>query len=934
MKRKVRKVISFILVVVLTLTSGMSAYTKDAGADDGDAALSGTLAYICFADNDDSVRIYASDSAGSSPAKVTGEGTYDVSFDVKGAGYEFVNGIKYMAVGIDNGENLFPGYSVRINSVTLKTITDADIPQPGLTTEPASTPGTEPSGTPGTESLATPGTKPIAESGEEAMTELGEEAMQKDEPGLGTEPSAEPVSVIFNTTGKEVTYGVDGSTRCDLYSVSDNWDEVSARTPSGNLEGASSQVIPGEYIGVITQKIVSVSVNFDYIKPAKVQVEPVLTPLPAEDDNLSAISVQPVKKYTFNNSDGIELYGDAGISAGVLDLPSPSGNTYAKISGLAGADFSQGITLTADIYVTGNEYDMPVFSFNSSSSGKIYSFSSAFKSYGYYSGIANDNSLLTDPYSANWYSKKVNKNRWDTVTVTITDSETVIYLDGIEIQKSNGDTELKKILSLADDNYLGKWYTGTSGNGFSGKIDNVAIYNTALASKDIKKLSQKNGTYGTEAFRAEPLTVSVNDTSHNVMDGDTVDLAAYAKGGPSSEYIYQWYYMDAKTRTEHTINSATTGKIQLNASTDMNNRYYYCQVKSGSEKVTTDNIYIYVGSKIYYNANGGSNAPSMQTKSYGKSVKLSLSEPYRNGYTFRGWSLSDSSNIVKYKPGDYYSEDETVTLYAVWTKNLPTATPTVKPTPTPKPTPVPTPNTIIIYVTPTPGVNTETGKPDDDTEKINDLYDDLSDISCEVKYTTVAKKAGGQKAAVKVSWTDCNNASKYKVYRSTSPGSGYKMVKSCGYETFKYTDKNVIKGRTYYYRVSACGTLSGTLYEGAKSAYQTVKVKEELKKPKVKYGCDKNGGLKYIDVSGVEGDKIIVQYKTKKSKWRPFANTGFGELKVKNQLSLGADKKNKKNQSSKKRKVQIQIRVRSSMKVNGKTKKSKWSSTRTVSMYV
>lgn len=68
---------------------------------------------------------------------------------------------------------------------------------------------------------------------------------------------------------------------------------------------------------------------------------------------------------------------------------------------------------------------------------------------------------------------------------------------------------------------------------------------------------------------------------------------------------------------------------------------------------------------ISYNANGGSGAPSSQTKWAGDTIYLSGSYPSRTGYTFKGWSTSTDSS-VEYYAGSAYSANSSVTLYAVW----------------------------------------------------------------------------------------------------------------------------------------------------------------------------------------------------------------------------------------------------------------------------
>ena len=69
---------------------------------------------------------------------------------------------------------------------------------------------------------------------------------------------------------------------------------------------------------------------------------------------------------------------------------------------------------------------------------------------------------------------------------------------------------------------------------------------------------------------------------------------------------------------------------------------------------------------VKYNANGGSGAPSNQTKTYGQSLKLSSAKPTRAGYNFKGWGTTASATTVAYAAGANYTTDAAVTLYAVW----------------------------------------------------------------------------------------------------------------------------------------------------------------------------------------------------------------------------------------------------------------------------
>lgn len=71
---------------------------------------------------------------------------------------------------------------------------------------------------------------------------------------------------------------------------------------------------------------------------------------------------------------------------------------------------------------------------------------------------------------------------------------------------------------------------------------------------------------------------------------------------------------------------------------------------------------------IKYNANGGSGAPSSQTKWKDQALTISSTKPTRTGYTFQGWATSASGSVA-YAAGASYTANAAVTLYAVWKAN-------------------------------------------------------------------------------------------------------------------------------------------------------------------------------------------------------------------------------------------------------------------------
>jgi len=72
---------------------------------------------------------------------------------------------------------------------------------------------------------------------------------------------------------------------------------------------------------------------------------------------------------------------------------------------------------------------------------------------------------------------------------------------------------------------------------------------------------------------------------------------------------------------------------------------------------------------VSYDANGGSGAPASQTKTKDVALTLSSTKPTRTGYKFLGWAASKTATSAQYQPGESYTANAAVTLYAVWKEN-------------------------------------------------------------------------------------------------------------------------------------------------------------------------------------------------------------------------------------------------------------------------
>lgn len=117
-------------------------------------------------------------------------------------------------------------------------------------------------------------------------------------------------------------------------------------------------------------------------------------------------------------------------------------------------------------------------------------------------------------------------------------------------------------------------------------------------------------------------------------------------------------------------NAAVTWYVCATQVTDITNNYATYTFDANG---TAEYFYAPVAYNIAYNANGGSNAPSAQVKTYGQNLVLSSQIPTYSGYDFVGWAQAGEDTI--YSSGQTLSSDlsrysgATITFYAVWVQD-------------------------------------------------------------------------------------------------------------------------------------------------------------------------------------------------------------------------------------------------------------------------
>lgn len=241
---------------------------------------------------------------------------------------------------------------------------------------------------------------------------------------------------------------------------------------------------------------VSDSTDYEAIR-AEINQKPEEQGTPATD--FSRIETQPIVGLTFDNDDEVLLAGEAKIQDGVLCLAqnaSSYGRTYAELPDLTSYDFTEGITLTADILVWNYGSDWTsVFMLGDGKVGEdpgtyAYHFTQGFSSITDWTGgdkVGYYGVDIAHPYTWDFFSYPENQNRWYTVAVTITDSEMITYINGVRVQRGTGDyTVIMDTFAIASNNCLGGSYFADPD--FSGKMDNVGIYDSVLSAEEIAAL--------------------------------------------------------------------------------------------------------------------------------------------------------------------------------------------------------------------------------------------------------------------------------------------------------------------------------------------------------------------------------------------------------------------------------------------------------------
>lgn len=199
--------------------------------------------------------------------------------------------------------------------------------------------------------------------------------------------------------------------------------------------------------------------------------------------------------------------------------------------------------------------------------------------------------------------------------------------------------------------------TGYTFNGWNTKADGTG--KNYSNQQSVKNLTSKNGATVTLYAKWNPIKYIIKyDTA-----GGTIGSEKYTTDYTINDSVT----IPNASKAGHTLDGWRITKTDGNWTNTTKNyqpQTWKAGESYGSPTLTaqwTPNKYT-----ITYNANGGTNAPGNQTKTYGADLTLSSVKPTRTGYTFVKWNTKADGTGTGYNPSGKYTNNANLILYAQW----------------------------------------------------------------------------------------------------------------------------------------------------------------------------------------------------------------------------------------------------------------------------
>ena len=337
------------------------------------------------------------------------------------------------------------------------------------------------------------------------------------------------------------------------------------------------------------------------------------------------------------------LSDDSGVTRVWLNIYGPNGNDGYSVDASSG-NFSH--TISTSKYGGAGTYSVHIYAFDAAGNETGYS-------------LNNINAIddVEKPVISNVYTSEISSDSF-TINCTLDDNVGVsrVWLniygpngnDGYAIHTSSGN--FSHTISTSKYGGAGTYSVhiyafDTAGNETGYKLNNINVV-------DDKEKPIISNAY---ASKISSSSFTINCNLDDNVGVTRVWLNIY---GPSGN---DGYSVNATSGDfSHTISTSKYG------GSGVFSVHIYAFDYAGNEVgYALNNINVYDYYSITYNNSGG-NSPESQTKKHNENITLSSTIPTKDGYTFLGWSTDENSTVPEYFPGDIYSENKGLTLYAVW----------------------------------------------------------------------------------------------------------------------------------------------------------------------------------------------------------------------------------------------------------------------------
>ena len=159
---------------------------------------------------------------------------------------------------------------------------------------------------------------------------------------------------------------------------------------------------------------------------------------------------------------------------------------------------------------------------------------------------------------------------------------------------------------------------------------------------------------------------NLSDTDNPDYHYNNLSTKINAAGGTHLEWLFYWSSTEVNESNAWCFNIGgldygRNGSRVSSFAKNHNDEYMHVRMFFAFSSATAA---VYT---ISYNANGGSGAPSSQTKDGGIDIALSSTVPTRSGCTFTGWNTKADGSGTSYANGATFTGNANTTLYAQWT---------------------------------------------------------------------------------------------------------------------------------------------------------------------------------------------------------------------------------------------------------------------------